>query len=126
LPGGHALALGRVLGDYACDLALLGHRHVTQLVSKAVISPGKRTARIEHRFAMFCGTFLGAYIEPSGDGRAVDTYPEHAGLPPSLLGTPTILVKPDEKTIQVVLSNGFAGASGMDVALPFDAVAPAA
>lgn len=104
LPGGHALALGRILGDYECDLALLGHRHVTQMVTKTIVKPGVKTARTVDRYGLFCGTFLGAYVEPSSDGRPIDTYPEHMGLPPSLLGTPTITIKPDEARVSVALN----------------------
>lgn len=28
MPGGHALTLGRVLGNFECDIAFMGHRHI--------------------------------------------------------------------------------------------------
>jgi len=102
LPGGHALTLGRTMGDYAADLILMGHRHVQQLVIKTITVPSGSTAKVTRRYGVYCGTYLGAYVRPS-DGRPVDTYPEHKGLPPSPVGTPTILVKPDQASIQVLV-----------------------
>ena len=101
LPGGHALALGRVLGDYSCHLALLGHRHVQHAISKVVAGPGSTGAKMITRYGVFCGSYLNTYVHTSTKKCPVDTYPEHKGLPPSLLGTPLITIRPDKMRIAV-------------------------
>jgi hypothetical protein len=105
LPGGHALTLGRALGDYEADLILMGHRHVQQVVTKTLVKPAGGGVKVLHKYGVFCGSFLRAYVKPA-NGRPVDTYPEHKGLPPSPVGTPTILVKPDVMKINVVIGDG--------------------
>lgn len=100
LPGGDALALGRVLGDYECDLALLGHRHKQQILPKQIVAPSSShggVARMQTRLALFGGHFLNAFIVPSKDGSWIDTYAEEMGLPPAPTGTPEITIKPDER-----------------------------
>lgn len=104
LPGGDALALGRVLGDYDCDLALLGHRHKIHALPKSVVGPGRETAKITERMALFCGTFLDAYIMPSNKKEPFDTYAEEKGLPPSSIGTPEIILSPSSGTISCTLT----------------------
>ena len=105
LPGGHALTLGRALGDYECDLALMGHRHQMQAVNKQIAAPGRHGggAVVCNRWGLFCGHFLNAYVTPSTETTLVDTYAEEIGLPPAQLGTPVIEIKPDEKLIQIML-----------------------
>ena len=113
LPGGHALALERVLGDYQCDLALLGHRHVTQYVRKEITMPKDNGAVTKTRTGLFCGSYLGAYIKPSNDSSLVDTYAERLGLPPKQTGSPRIVIKPDVMRMDVVLSNSLKSQSVM-------------
>jgi hypothetical protein len=101
LPGGDALALARVLGDYECDLALMGHRHKQQILPKQIVAPSAThggVARMQTRMALFCGHWLNEYIIPAKDG-ALDTYAEEIGLPPAPTGTPEITIKPDERTM---------------------------
>jgi hypothetical protein len=106
LPGGHALALGRVLGDYDCDIALMGHRHVRQFVDKTVVAPGKRGFSERYRAAMFVASYLNAYIIPASKKMPIDTYPEHKGLPPQALGTTPIVIYPDEREFDFVVGSG--------------------
>lgn len=105
LAGGHALTLERVLGDYQCNLALLGHRHVIQYVRKEITEPKGDGAVVKTRTGLFCGSFLGAYIKPSGNGSLTDTYAERLGLPPKQTGCPRVVIKPDVMKLDVVLSS---------------------
>ena len=103
LPGGDALALGRVLGDYECDLALMGHRHTFHNLEKTVISmdrAGKLQQKTRH--AAFVGSYLGAYIHPSTENKPVDTYAEAIGLPPKRTGTTRILIQPRTGKMAIV------------------------
>lgn len=105
LPGGHALTLGRALGDYDCDLVLMGHRHQMQAVNKQLVSAGAHGggALVRNKWGLFCGHYLNAYVTPSSEKTLTDSYAEEIGLPPSQLGTPMIEIKPDEKAISILL-----------------------
>lgn len=105
LPGGHALALGRVLGDYECNLALMGHRHVQAYVPKRVVRPKARGVAYVDRIGMFVPSYLDAYIEPGKGDMPIDSYVEQVGLTPHILGTTPIIVEPDKQRIEVRLSN---------------------
>lgn len=107
LPGGDALALGRVLGDYDCDLALMGHRHKQHILPKLIAGPSashRGSCRMITRLALFGGHYLNAYVTPSKEGSWIDTYAEEIGLPPAPLGTPLITIKPDERRIEASIS----------------------
>lgn len=112
LPGGHALTLGRILGDYFCDLALLGHRHVFQVVSKYQTVPGDRTARTRESIGVFMPSYLGQYLEPMPNGKPVDTYPELLALPATPLGAFPIVIRPSERKITLEYSSGVIGMIG--------------
>ena len=104
LPGGHALALGRVLGDFDCDIALLGHRHTQMVVPKMITrSSGCCAVRYQTRLAMFTPSYLAAHIVPSSDERPVDTYAEEMGLPPQPLGTMPVRITPAKRRIEVTV-----------------------
>lgn len=101
LPGGHALALGRMLGDFDCDMVLMGHRHTQVYVSKVIVTPfGNRT-----RIGMFTPSYLHASVIPSTDERPLDTYVDEKGLPPQVLGTVPIVITPGQRRVEVVMSN---------------------
>lgn len=95
LPGGDALTLKRVLDDFECDIALLGHRHTGHILSKTMTAAHAPQAKIVRRYAAFVPSYLNAWVEPGKDGRLVDTYNEHIGLPPRSLGATPIVIKPD-------------------------------
>jgi len=114
LPGGHALALGRVLGDFDCDLALMGHRHIEIALPKTVTRAGSGGgAVIQKRLAAFIPGYLNAYIKPSDDGHPTDSYSENMGLPPVPIGTRPIPISPNKRRYGVVVQNG-AGIEDMD------------
>lgn len=102
LPGGHALALGRVLGDYECDLALLGHRHVKQMVSKIVVtSKGTREA-----VGMFVPSYLQSYLPPRKVNKKItNSYAQMKMLPPTPIGTMPIHIYPDKRQFEVVVGS---------------------
>lgn len=112
LPGGHALTIGRVLGDYFCDLAMMGHRHTEVIVPKTVTSPTSGGGVEYHkRVGMFVPSYLNSYIIPSSDKKPFDTYAEKVGLPPTPLGTIPVYIQPDARRIDTVTSNS-AGIAG--------------
>lgn len=102
LPGGHALALGRVLGDYECDLALLGHRHVKQMVSKMIVtSKGTREA-----VGLFVPSYLQSYLPPRKVNKKItNSYAQLKMLPPLPIGTMPIHIIPNEGRFEVVVSS---------------------
>lgn len=105
LPGGHALALGRVLGDYDCDVALMGHRHVRLFADKTIIGAGQESWVKRYRSAHFVASYLDSYIIPSNQANPVDTYAENKGLPPGPIGATVILVVPDDRDHHTLISN---------------------
>lgn len=111
LPGGHALTLNRVLGDYHCDLALMGHRHVLQITPKMITLPGKVTAQTRQAFGIFMPSYLGQYLDPLENGKPVDTYPELFGLPATPLGAFPITVHPMERKMSMVIHSDALAAS---------------
>lgn len=128
LPGGHALALGRTLSDYDCDLALLGHRHVRQFVDKTVVGPGRRGFTKRYRAALFVASYLDAFVVPAHDAMPVDTYPEKMMLPAQSLGTTPIVIDPDEKTFDAIMTANASRAAlrlaaRPDHVIPFDQAA---
>lgn len=106
LPGGHALALGRVLGDYECDLAFMGHRHVRMILDKVVTAPTSRFVRHKLRVAAFVPSYLNTLITPGSERQPIDTYPELMGLPPTHVGTIPTLIYPNEKRFELVYASG--------------------
>jgi hypothetical protein len=107
LPGGHALAVGRVLGDYECDLALMGHRHTQVYLPKQVVATDGKSSGVTYRtrIGMFTPSYLESYVIPSGEKRPFDTYAEKIGLPPQQIGTCPIHIQPDIRQMSVVLSS---------------------
>lgn len=110
LPGGHALTLHRTLSDYHCDLALMGHRHVLQIVPKTITVPGGRTAKTRQAYGIFMPSYLGQYIEPKANGKPIDTYPELFGLPATPLGAFPITVYPMARRMSLVVQSDILGA----------------
>lgn len=102
LEGGHALTLGRIFKSYNCDIALLGHRHVTAHLTNVQleVSPGG-TLRERHQVAAFCGSYRRSYRDD--DGRETDntSYEEEKGLPPHVVGTPWVRLYPDKKLVKI-------------------------
>lgn len=97
LPGTHALALWRILAVYECNLAVVGHRHVSQHISYVRAVPNGKTAKGKQMIGMFCGSMLGALIKPPpGDTIGTDTYGERAGYPPQATGLPWVTFKPNK------------------------------
>lgn len=110
LPGGHALALGRVLGNTACDIALMGHRHIRQYVDRITLdvsSTGKLIAQL--RAAMFVASYLNAWVLPAAGKLPIDTYVDQIGAPPVPLGTTPIVFTPSEREYAFILGNGQTG-----------------
>ena len=110
LPGGHALTLHRTLSDYHCDLALMGHRHVLQIVPKTITVPGGLTAKSRQAYGIFMPSYLGQYINPKPNGKPVDTYPEQFGLPATPLGAFPITVYPMARRMSLVVTSDMLGA----------------
>lgn len=108
MPGGHALALGRVLSAYECDLALLGHRHVEQYLAQVSIQPTTKGYRTRTRAGLFVASYLDSYIN-DGDEPS-DSYPEMKMLPPTVMGTSPILIDPDSRQFHVTFASGGTGA----------------
>ncbi len=94
LPGGHALTLGRTMGDFDADLYLMGHRHVLQIVPKIITAPDHRGSRSRQRFGVFMPSYLDSFIPTEPDEAPIDTYPELIGLPATLLGAFPIEITP--------------------------------
>lgn len=105
LPGGHALTLGRTLGDTYCDLALMGHRHVLQVLSKQQVYPGRRGVATRESWGVFMPSYLGQYLPISKNGKTVDTYPEQAALPAQTLGAFPIEVLPMERRFRMLITS---------------------
>lgn len=97
LPGGHALTLGRALGDYEADLILMGHRHVLAVVPKII----QRANGVFTRYAAFVPSYLNSTLEPLADGMPIDTYPELMGLPATPAGTFPIEIMPFERKVEL-------------------------
>lgn len=97
LEGGHALALGRIFKDYDCDIGLMGHRHVKQVLPRVQVAV-TRDGRVFDRYQVgaFCGSFLKSYTE---DG----IYVEEKGLPAQPLGPIKLRLWPTERKIEVTV-----------------------
>lgn len=105
MPGGHALTLGRVLANYECDIALLGHRHVEMHVIHPVVMVRGGTIHTQHRMAIFTASYLGNKIERAS-GAPVDSYAEQFGLPPLKIGASPLLIDPDARAYHYVSTGG--------------------
>jgi hypothetical protein len=116
--GGHAGHMEDVLLTYECDLALLGHRHIRQIVNKARIESYGKGARLKERVGVWCGSYLGPYIESDDDGMPVDNYPQMKHLPPLSPGIVPILIYPDKRRIMPVVTNGNAADLLLSVPTP--------
>ena len=97
LEGGHALALGRMFKDYNCDIGLMGHRHVKQVLPR-VQTTVTRDGRVYDRYQVgaFCGSFLKSYSE-------AEVYAEEKGLPALPLGPIRIRLWPAQRKIEVTV-----------------------
>lgn len=107
LPGGHALALGRVLGNNSCQIAIMGHRHIRQYVDKVITgvsSTGKMVQ--EHRAAIFVASYLNAWVKPAHGKLPIDTYVDQIGAPPVPVGTTPIVIYPDEREFDFIMGSG--------------------
>lgn len=102
LPGSHALTLGRVLSDYDCDLALMGHRHVFAATPKTTASAHRGKYKLKTRIGMFVPSYLESWLE--GD-RPLNTYAENKGLPASAVGTHPIEIFPFQRRFHLSVSN---------------------
>ncbi len=105
LHGAHALTLGRVLGNYEADIALLGHRHVFSMVSN-VISTYKGN---QYRYGAFVPSYLGAKEDKPKNGKPFDSYAEQMGLPATPMGTFPIRIIPDERKVVFLVEFAVAG-----------------
>lgn len=109
LPGGHALALGRIMSDYWADVCLMGHRHVLHVISNNLIMPGVNVPQVRRRFGAFIPSWLGSYLEPKLNGEPIDTYPEKLALPELPRGTLPIEVYPDKRRIKITIEGDVTG-----------------
>jgi len=117
LPGGHALTMGRALGDYDSDLVLMGHRHVAQVQNKVVVRAARKqrgTPRVSRRVVLFVPSYL-SYVPQSKNGSPVDSYAEHKGLPLQDIGTIPIHIRPAKRKITLLFSNHLALETKQDV-----------
>lgn len=110
LAGGAALTLQRLLGDYQCDLAFMGHRHTFHAVSKIRTMAGQTDVKQHVSWALFVPGYLDQYV-PDGEGQPVDTYTELFALPSQPLGTVPVLIKPYERKFIIYLNSGMVGTS---------------
>lgn len=106
MPGGHALALGRVLSVYDCDLIFMGHRHIRQFVDKTFTAPAANGhVRQYLRQGLFVPSYLDSYVKVSSKMTPVDTYSEMKILPPTHLGAVPVRIVPDDKQAIVMLGS---------------------
>ena len=106
--GGHALRMEEVLLTYECDLALLGHRHIRQVVNKQSVAPSGKSITIRERLGVWCGSYLNTFIAEDDDGYPVDNYPQAKQLSPTTTGVVPVVIRPDEPSIMPVITNGIA------------------
>lgn len=102
LQGGHALTLGRALGDYDADLVLMGHRHVLHVVPKMV----QRHNGTYTRFGIFTPSYLNSNLTPRPDGMPIDTYPELLALPVTPVGSFPIIIDPFRRKVEISITFG--------------------
>jgi len=97
MEGGHALALGRIFKDYDCDIGLMGHRHVKQVLPRVQVAV-TRDGRLYDRYQVgaFCGSFLRSYTED-------EVYAEARGLPALPIGSIRIRLWPAQRRIEVTV-----------------------
>lgn len=97
LEGADALALGRVMRVYDCDVVLLWHRHRRHYIDQKQVTPAKRGNKVRDRYrvAMFCGAFLRSYSE---DEVYVERKPTVVHKP---LGPLQIQLRPGDKKIDI-------------------------
>lgn len=107
--GGHALRMEEVLLTYECDLALLGHRHIRQVVNKTSVAPKGRGITYKERIGVWCGSYLEAYIDDMPDDYPVGNYPQKIHLAPTTIGTVPVLIKPDIPSVMPIITNGKTG-----------------
>jgi hypothetical protein len=119
LPGGHALTLGRILGRYECDFALIGHRHVEVYISQTSVQPTPSGYRLRTRAGMFVPSYLRSHVGEVMEDRntPIDTYAEMKMLPPGTIGTSPILIDPNGRQFHVTLASGGEGAGIRQVKL---------
>lgn len=109
LPGGHALALGRIMSDYFADICLMGHRHVLHFLSNNLIMPGTTVPQVRRRYGAFVPSYLGTYLEPKISGEPIDAYPEKLALPGLPRGTFPIEVYPEKRRIKFAIEGDVTG-----------------
>lgn len=97
MEGGHALALGRIFKDYDCDIGLMGHRHVKQVLPRVQVAV-TRNGRLYDRYQVgaFCGSFLKSHTED-------EVYAEPKGLPALPIGSIRIRLWPGQRRIEVTV-----------------------
>lgn len=107
LPGGHALALERILGRYHCHIALLGHRHTSLVVPKAVIATRRNGEIYElQRYGIFTASYMRSFTLDD-NLTPYDSYGEDKMLPPvPALGATPILLDPDGQQYHIVTTGG--------------------
>lgn len=107
--GGHALRLEETLLTYECDLALVGHRHIRQIVNVRTVRPSGKGVEFHERVGVFGGSYLGAYIDEDSDGMPIGNYPQYKQLQPTTVGVVPVIIKPDIPRITPIVTNGNAG-----------------
>jgi hypothetical protein len=109
--GGHAIRMEETLLTYDCDVALMGHRHIQQVVKKVTISPSGKGIKYRERIGVWCGSYLKSHVDDTADGYPVGTYPQEKHLSPTPIGTVPLIIKPDIAQIIPIMSNGL----GVDI-----------
>lgn len=100
LPGSHALTLGRALDQNECDLVLMGHRHVLNLVGQVRVGVRGEKQVMPAGLGMFMPSYLLPYAK---NGHA--TYSVRKGYRPQMTGVHPIAIQPDKKRFEVRISN---------------------
>jgi len=101
LPGGHALTLGRLPTWYNFDFALLGHRHVRQVVTNEQWQPSPRANKIVCRRQVMA--FGGSYMKGFDEKLDTEGYAERKMLPPRGTGSIILEFRPAEREIRVLV-----------------------
>lgn len=105
LAGGHALALQRVLNQYECHIAIMGHRHVRQTIVQPYTKLLRTSVEQTTRIGLFVASYLNHHIKPSGGDMPIDTYAEMKGHTALPLGTTPIWLNPAKRSFGVMVTN---------------------
>jgi len=102
LEGGHALTLGRIFKSYNCDVALMGHRHITAHLTNVQLEVSPHgILRERNQVAAFCGSYRRSYREDDGKETDNASYEEEKGYSPHIVGTPWVKLYPEDRLCRI-------------------------